>query len=126
MEVVDDKIYVSFTGGTQGGVMSNKNTGGAKSSLEGNNVFYQEPAVYLEGQDPGTPVPTGSIEDQRKLNPVTIIVGTVAVAIVSVAGTGFAIYNESIPLLIGFWVVMLGAVGTYVFRFIDTSDEVKN
>ncbi|GMH38268.1 hypothetical protein BSKO_06152 [Bryopsis sp. KO-2023] len=126
VEVVDEKIYISFTGGSQGGVLSNKNTGGAKSSLEGNNVFFQEPPVYVEGSAPGTPIPQGSLEDQRKLNPVTVIVGTLAVALVSVSGTGFAIYNESVPLLIGFWLLMLAGVGSFLYRYIDTSDVKKD
>lgn len=125
VEVQGDTIYASFAQGSQGGVLTNTNTGGAKSSLEGNNVFFQEPQVYLEGNDPGVPGSSGASEEAQKLNPLTVIVGTVAVAIISVAGTGLAIYNESIPLLIGFWIVMLSAVGAYVYRFIDMSNEDK-
>lgn len=126
VDVRGETIYASFAKGSQGGVLTNTNKGGAKSSLEGNNVFFQEPAVYLEGSEPGQPGSGGGSEEAQKLNPLTVIVGTVAVAIISVAGTGLAIYNESIPLLIGFWVVMLAGVGTYVYRFIDVSDEEKS
>lgn len=125
VEVKDDTIYASFSQGSQGGVMTNTNKGGATSSLEGNNVFFQEPTVYLEGTEPGQPSSSGAAAEAQKLNPLTVIVGTVAVAIISIAGTGLAIYNESVYQLIGFWVVMLAGVGSYVYRFIDTSDEDK-
>lgn len=126
VEISGDGIFVSFSQGSQGGVLTSMNKGGALSSAEGNNVFFQEPTVYLEGTQPGVPSSGSSKEEAAKLNPITVLVGTVGVAILSVAGTAVAIYDESIPQLIGFWVVMLAAVGTVVFRFINTSDEVED
>jgi hypothetical protein len=67
-------------------------TGGSASSLENNNVFGIEPQMYLT---------TGEQLDDSsgavgKLDPATLAVTTVAVAIIAVAGTATCLYYENL------------------------------
>jgi len=93
--------------------------GGSDSSAEGNNVYSIEPTMYIEGQ--------GEVDDStftgkaRKIEPATIVVGTLGVAIVAVAGTGAAIYYESIVGLALFWLVGFGLAAGAVLNY--TADE---
>ena len=116
VRVLGDKVYVSFRKGTQGGVQTMVNKGGVNTSLEGNNVFYQEPKMYVEGSSPDS-VDKLSAKDEKGLNPVTVIVGTLAVAIIGVAGTGLAVYNESVTGLLVFWIVGFGIAAVVVNRY---------
>lgn len=90
--------------------------GGSDTSLENNNVYGIEPKMYLEGTDPGTAVGEDSVVT-AKLSPVTVIVGTIAVGIGAVAGTGVCLYYENFIALGIFWLVGLGAVGYTAQKF---------
>lgn len=67
-------------------------TGGSASSLENNNVFGIEPQMYLT---------TGEELDDSsgavgKVDPATLAITTVAVAIIAVAGTATCLYYENL------------------------------
>ena len=49
------------------------------------------------------------------MEPATLVAGTVALAIVAVAGTALAISKESIVGLVVFWAALLAPVGWFVF-----------
>jgi hypothetical protein len=72
-------------------------TGGAATSLERNNVYGLEPRVYVqdgEGDaDAASDVAAGKVSSagKRSMEPATLVAGTVAVAIVAVAGTALVI-----------------------------------
>ena len=125
VKVTKDAIYVSFESGNQGGVQTMRSRGGANTSLEDNNVFGLEPRVYIEGSEPGEQSigKTTSTSSLRGMNPVTLLVGTIAVAIVAVSGTALAIYYESIPGLIVFWVVLFGIVAYTISQTLGIFEE---
>lgn len=52
-----------------------------------------------------------------QIAPATIIIGTVAVAIIAVAGTAFALSKESIPGVIAVWVGLFVPVAYAVVKF---------
>lgn len=67
-------------------------TGGSASSLENNNVFGIEPQMYLT---------TGEKLDDSsgavgKVDPATLAITTVAVAIIAVVGTATCLYYENL------------------------------
>ena len=93
------------------GLSTPTTSGGADSSAERNNVYGIEPRVYLQD---GSEVNDAS--GKPKVDPATLVAGTVAVAIVAVAGTAVAISKESIVGLVAFWVALLLPVGFFVFR----------
>lgn len=112
VKMTKDTIYISFKSGNLGGMQSMRSKGGANTSLEDNNVFGLEPRVYVEdsGQETVAVDKTTSTSNMEELNPVTILVATLAVAIVAVSGTAVAVYYESIVGGIVFWIVLFGAV----------------
>jgi len=91
--------------------------GGSASSAERNNVFGIEPQMYLT---------TGEEIDMEqdtfgstKLDPATLAISTVAVAIVAVAGTATCLYFESIPALAAFWIVGFSGVAYFIVQNSD-------
>lgn len=121
VKTTEDGIYVSFKGGSQGGVGAMKSKGGANTSLEDNNVFGLEPKMYsdeVQGANVGK-----SASKLSDLNPATLLIATIAIGIVSVAGTAAAIYFESIPGLIAFWVVLFGIVAFVVSRVLGSFEK---
>ena len=99
--------------------------GGFGTSAEDNNVFGVEPAMYLEGTEPGTAV---AEEDggagAGKLNPVVVISSTLAVAIVAVAGTATALYYESLPALAAIWVSLFSGVAYLVVGYLKEQGDI--
>lgn len=92
--------------------------GGATSSAERNNVFGIEPQMYLT---------TGEEIDMEqdtfgnsKLDPATLAISTVAVAIVAVAGTATCLYYENIYALAALWIVGFSGAAYFV---VQNSDE---
>ena len=73
-------------------------SGGANTSVERNNVYGIEPRVYLQD---GSEVRDAA--GKARVDPATLIIGTVAVAIIAVAGTAVAISKESILGGVLFW-----------------------
>ncbi len=58
-------------------------SGGANSSVERNNVYGIEPRVYLQdGRE------VNDATGKPKIDPATLVIGTVAIAIVAVAVRG--------------------------------------
>jgi len=86
--------------------------GGSDTSLENNNVFAIEPEMYLET---GEAIEDDGAGSGQKMDPATLAISTVAVAIVSIAGTATCLYYENIPALIAFWVIGFGGVGYIVY-----------
>ena len=125
VKITKDTIYVSFKAGNQGGVQSMRSKGGANTSLEANNVFGLEPRMYFEesGQPTVDVDKTTSTSKLSDLNPASVLVGTLAVAIVAVSGTAVAIYYESVAGLIAFWIVVFGAVAFYVSQVLGIFDD---
>ena len=93
--------------------------GGATSSFERNNVFGIEPRMYLED---GTYIDDDGVT-QSQLDPGIIVVTTLAVAIVAVAGTAVCLYIESIPALAAFWIVGFAIVGKQVLDYSDLGQD---
>uniref|UniRef100_A0A6U7XK26 Rieske domain-containing protein n=1 Tax=Eutreptiella gymnastica TaxID=73025 RepID=A0A6U7XK26_9EUGL len=93
--------------------------GGATSSFERNNVFGIEPRMYLED---GTYVDESG-NTKTKVDPATIVISTVAVAVIAVAGTATCLYLESIPALAAFWLVGFGITAKTVW---DYTQEEQN
>lgn len=58
-----------------------------------------------------------------QIAPATIVIGTVAVAIIAIAGTAFALSKESIPGVIAVWVALFAPVAYFVAKFGDEGDE---
>ena len=125
VKITKDAIYISFKSGNQGGVRTMRSRGGAKTSLEENNVFGLEPRVYYEGSEAGSQSveKTTSASSLQGMNPATVLIGTIAVAIVAVSGTALAIYYESIPGLIVFWVVLFGIVAYTISQTLGIFEE---
>eukprot|EP00210_Caulerpa_lentillifera_P003928 g3749.t1 len=132
VKLTDDGIYISFKGGSQGGVGAMKSKGGANTSLEDNNVFGLEPKMYADERQSDSNIEAGGVSVNsaasklRDVNPATIFISTIAIGIVSVAGTAAAIYYESIPALIAFWVVLFGIVAfviSNVLGFFETEKQ---
>ena len=73
-------------------------SGGANTSVERNNVYGIEPRVYLQD---GSEVRDAS--GKAKVDPATLTIGIVAIAIIAVAGTAVAISKESIIGGVLFW-----------------------
>lgn len=93
--------------------------GGANSSFERNNVFGIEPRMYLED---GTYV-DDSGNTKTKVDPATIVITTVAVAVIAVAGTATCLYVESIPALAAFWAVGFGITAKTVWDYTQDEEE---
>ena len=93
--------------------------GGATSSFERNNVFGLEPRMYLED---GTYIDDEGVT-KSPVDPGTIVVTTLAVAIIAVAGTAVCLYAESIPALAAFWIVGFAIVGKQVLEYSDLGEE---
>lgn len=92
--------------------------GGANTSLENNNVYGIEPRMYLETGEEIT-----EKSGKAKIAPATIVIGTVAVAIIAIAGTAFALSKESIPGVIAVWVALFAPVAYFVAKFGDEGDD---
>lgn len=96
-------------------------TGGAATSLERNNVYGLEPRVYVQDGEGDAQAASDaaagkvSASGKRNMEPATLVAGTVALAIVAVAGTALAISKESIVGLVVFWAALLAPVGWFVF-----------
>ena len=110
VKLTQDAIMVDVANGSQGGVSVVRTKGGSDTSIENNNVFGVEPPVYLEGTDPSQRIMTSGGK-KSDINPVTAVVGLLAVAIISVAGTAWFAVNENIVGLAAFWIVGFGIVG---------------
>jgi len=114
VKVVGDDVLVRLAAGT--GARTGYFDGGAKSSFERNNVFGIEPRMYLDD---------GSYVDEKgatqraagTADPATILISTVAVAIVAVVGTASCLYFENIPALALFWIVGFGLTAKVVLDF---------
>lgn len=115
VKLSQDAISVSIEGGTLGGIGARGGRGGSDSSIDKNNVFYLEPKMYVEGND--TPAEDGTVVEQTTgINPVSAIVGLVAVAGLAVAGTAVGIYYES-PIAVGaFWLALFGLVAYFALQ----------
>eukprot|EP00951_Prasinocladus_malaysianus_P005034 scaffold35803_cov53-Prasinocladus_malaysianus.AAC.1 len=109
VKLTQDAVMVDIANGSQGGVAGVRTKGGSDTSLENNNVFGVEPAVYLEGTDPSQPITAGSTT-KSDINPVTAIIALLAVAIISVAGTAWFAVTENFIGLGIFWAVGFGIV----------------
>jgi nitrite reductase/ring-hydroxylating ferredoxin subunit len=123
-------------------------SGGANTSVERNNVYGIEPRVYLQD---GSEVRDAS--GKAKVDPATLTIGIVAIAIVAVAGTAVAISKESIIGGVLFWyaqaqcvrlrcsiqrvrvltshalprrIALLVPVGVYVFRNAEEGEGPKS
>uniref|UniRef100_A0A061QX41 Rieske n=1 Tax=Tetraselmis sp. GSL018 TaxID=582737 RepID=A0A061QX41_9CHLO len=119
VKLTQDAIMVDVANGSLGGVSRVRTKGGSDTSLENNNVFGVEPAVYLEGTDPSQPL---SVERSKTdVNPVTALIALLAVAIISVAGTALLVVNENFIGLGLFWAVGFGIVGGLAYNY--TKDQ---
>jgi nitrite reductase/ring-hydroxylating ferredoxin subunit len=117
MEVFPTKVeggmvYVNTAGtyGTESPGIDTK--GGFGTSAEESNVFAIQPKVYVEGQGY-----EAEVDDTIAPNvqPATIVVGTLAAAIVAAAGTAVCLfYLESIPALIAFWASGFGLTALFI------------
>lgn len=106
-----------------GGFATAKARGGADTSLENNNVFSVEPRMYVEGEDPNGAVrwddgasASSSGGATKAGDAATAIVSLLGVAVLSVAGTAFWIFEENLTGLAVFWVVMFAVVATYAWQ----------
>jgi len=93
-------------------------TGGSASSLENNNVFGIEPQMYLT---------TGEKLDDSsgavgKVDPATLAITTVAVAIIAVVGTATCLYYENLIALGLLWAGGFGIVA-YSIVTLQKDDE---
>ena len=62
-------------------------------------MYGIEPKMYLQGTDVGTPLEEApEAAFVSGLSPATIIVGTIGIGIVSVAGTGLCLFYEVMPV----------------------------
>lgn len=93
--------------------------GGVRSSFERNNVFGIEPRMYLED---GTYVDEAGSTQTTKVNPSTVVITTIAVAIVAVAGTATCLYFESIPALVAFWAIGFAITAKVVLDVTEDGD----
>lgn len=92
---------------------TSSSAGGADTSLENNNVFGIEPKMYLDsGEEIGDS--SGAV---GKIDPATLAISTVAVAIIAVAGTATCLFYESIPALAAFWILGFGGVAFTIIKF---------
>jgi len=124
VKMTKDTIYISFKSGNLGGVQSMRSKGGSNTSSEPDNVFGLEPRVYVEDSgSQSVPEKTTSTAGLQGINPVTVLTGTLAVAIVAVSGTAVAIYYESVLGLIIFWAVLFGAVAFTVTQTLGIFDD---
>lgn len=105
---------------TSDGAATPTTRGGATSSAERNNVFGIEPQMYLT---------TGEEIDMEqdtfgnsKLDPATLAISTVAVAIVAVAGTATCLYYENVYALAAFWIVGFSGAAYFVVQNSDNED----
>lgn len=87
--------------------------GGADTSLENNNVFGIEPRMYLETGEELIEKSDGS----KKLEPSTLIVSTLAIGAVAVAGSATCLYYENLVALGALWVVGFGIVAKFVLDY---------
>lgn len=125
VKLTKDAVYVSFSEGNLGGVLSMRSKGGSNTASEGDNVFGIEPRVYYDNAVSSTTTETTSSSRLQDLNPATVFISTIAVAIVAIAGTAVAIYFESIPGLIIFWIVLFGIVAFTIAQILGLFDEGK-
>lgn len=99
--------------GTDLGVEVASTAGGADTSAENNNVFGIEPKMYLED---GTELDDSS-GAVGKIDPATLAISTVAIAIVAVAGTATCLYYENLVALALLWIGGFGAVAFQIYKF---------
>lgn len=100
--------------------------GGADTSLENNNVFAVQPAVYVEGSEAARAVAaeTGTAADAGGLSTaLTFTVAISAFGIVATAGTATALFYEDFILLGAFWAFMLAVGGFFVFQYSQQRKE---
>jgi nitrite reductase/ring-hydroxylating ferredoxin subunit len=123
VKLTQDAVMVDIANGSLGGVAGVRTKGGSDTSLENNNVFGVEPAVYLEGTDPSQPLNVSRAGDKSDVNPVTAIIALLAVAIISVAGTAWFAVNENFIGLGVFWLVGFGIVGTAAYNYTKEEEQ---
>ena len=100
-------------------------SGGFGTSIEDNNVFGVEPEMYLEGTEPGTPIAEESDGNaEGKISPATVLSGTVAVAIVAVAGSATALYYESLPALAALWIALFGGAAYATYSYLKQEGDI--
>jgi len=131
VQVSGDSVYVDPTGSLKdweppSGIRADftmpgegpSSKGGADTSVEGNNVYGIEPKMYLQGTDVGTPLEEApEAAFVSGLSPATIIVGTIGIGIVSVAGTGLCLFYENFIALGIFWAVGISVVGYFAQKY---------
>eukprot|EP00240_Pyramimonas_obovata_P016134 CAMPEP_0118931932 /NCGR_PEP_ID=MMETSP1169-20130426/8719_1 /TAXON_ID=36882 /ORGANISM="Pyramimonas obovata, Strain CCMP722" /LENGTH=300 /DNA_ID=CAMNT_0006874509 /DNA_START=65 /DNA_END=967 /DNA_ORIENTATION=+ len=126
VKIDGDTIYVDAANSNLAGtgfVVSETATtaGGADTSLENNNVFGIEPRMYLETGEEITDEASGPASN--KLDPATLIISTLAVATIAVAGSATCLYYENLVALGVLWVVGFGVVAKFVLDFQNVEDS---
>ncbi|KAG2431527.1 hypothetical protein HXX76_009541 [Chlamydomonas incerta] len=118
VKLAQEAIYVDVSDSRYNNA---RGRGGAGTSAENNNVFTVQPTVYFEGMDP-TKEAASLLQDGNTgegTNPLTVLIGIVALGMTAVAGTAFAIYYENLTALIAFWVVLGVGVGVAGFQYVN-------
>lgn len=117
IKLTQDAIMVDVSRGTQAVIAK----GGAGTSLENNNIFSVMPTVYFEGMDPtkeeANVYQTSTAPE--KIDPVIVVVATVALGTFAIAGTAICVYLENLPLLGAFWAVLGGGVGLAGYNYVN-------
>eukprot|EP00667_Euglena_gracilis_P020857 EG_transcript_22691 len=93
--------------------------GGARSSFDRNNVFGIEPRMSLED---------GTYVDEMgtmkvNVDPSTVLITVIAVAIIAVAGTATCLYFENLPALVLFWLTGFGITAKLVLDLTGAAKE---
>lgn len=125
VKIDGDTIYVDIQNSNLAGtdlVFSETATtaGGADTSLENNNVFGIEPRMYLET---GEEIDEETSGVSNKLDPVTLIISTLAVATVAVAGSATCLYYENLVALGALWIVGFGVVAKFVLDYQNVEES---
>lgn len=120
-KVEDDMVYVN-TAGIRGAETPGINTkGGFGTSAEESNVFAIQPKVYVEGQGY-----EAEVDDTVSPNvqPATILIGTLAAAIIAAAGTAVTLlYLQSIIATALFWAGGFGLTALLLGPKLLSSDD---
>jgi len=121
VKLTQEAIQVSLDGATA--VAPTR--GGADTSLENNNVFAVQPAVYVEGTEAAESVAAdaGAGGSGTLSTALTFTVAISAFGIVATAGTATALYYEDFILLGGFWAFMLAVGGFFAFQYAQQTKE---